>query len=324
MSRKRRAKSETPPNSPWPPLSRREFLARALAAGAAGILVPHAGAAGASAAEEGTMPSVWQIGCYTRPWDKHDYRTALDAIAEAGFKHVGLMTAKSATGLIISAATPIDEARQAGEEAAKRGLAIPSVYGGDIPVQKSLDAAIEALRKLIDNCAAAGAANLLMGGTGDEKLQDAYYKAVAACCDYAAGKKVGMSVKPHGGLNATGPQCRKVIERVGHKNFRLWYDPGNIFYYSDGQLDPVADAATVDGLLVGMSVKDYKHPRDVMVTPGTGKVDFPKVMARLKQGGFTRGPLVVETLAPGDLAKTLEEARKARAFLENLVGQKSN
>jgi len=76
--------------------------------------------------------------------------------------------------------------------------------------------------------------------------------------------------------------------------------------------------------VVGMSVKDYKHPKDVSVTPGTGKVDFPAVMARLKQGGFTHGPLVVETLAPGDLAGTLEEAKKARAFLENLVGQKSN
>ena len=57
-----------------------------------------------------------------------------------------------------------------------------------------------------------------------------------------------MSVKPHGGQNATGPQCRKLIEQVGHKNFRLWYDPGNIFYYSDGNLDPVDDSATVDGL----------------------------------------------------------------------------
>ena len=31
----------------------------------------------------------YRIGCYTRPWDKYDYRVALDAIAEAGFKYVG-------------------------------------------------------------------------------------------------------------------------------------------------------------------------------------------------------------------------------------------
>jgi len=303
------------------PLSRRALLARTLGAGAAGLVACHGVPSALFSAEEPAMKSPWQIGCYTRPWAAHEYRVALDAIAEAGFKHAGLMTTKSKTGLVISVATTLEEARQAGEEAKKRGLGIPSVYGGDIPVAKSLEAGIEGLRKLIDNCAAAGAANLLMGGTGDPNLQEAYYKAIAECGDYAAAKKLGLSVKPHGGLNSTGPQCRKVVERVGHKSFGLWYDPGNIFYYSDGRLDPVADAATVDGLVVGMSVKDYVPPKNVDVTPGTGKVDFRAVMARLKKGGFTGGPLVIETLAPGDLARTLEEARKGLKFVQDLVGQ---
>jgi sugar phosphate isomerase/epimerase len=158
----------------------------------------------------------------------------------------------------------------------------------------------------------------MLGGVTEDKLYEPYYKTVAECCDYAAAHGVGLSIKPHGGSNATGPQCRKAIERVGHKSFRLWYDPGNIFYYSDGALDPVADAATVDGLVAGMSVKDFLPPKEVMVTPGTGKVDFPKVLGRLKQGGFTRGPLVVECLKAGDLAQTTGEAKKARLFLEGL------
>jgi sugar phosphate isomerase/epimerase len=145
---------------------------------------------------------------------------------------------------------------------------------------------------------------------------------VAECCDYAASKGVGLSVKPHGGQNATGPQCRRIIEQVGHKNFRLWYDPGNIYYYSDGKLDPVTDAATVDGLVVGMSVKDFKPPKEVLVTPGTGQVNFREVFARLKQGGFTRGPLIVECLERGDLAHIAAEAKKARQFMEELTGQK--
>lgn len=161
----------------------------------------------------------------------------------------------------------------------------------------------------------------MMGGVGDPKLHGPYYKAIAETCGYAAERKIGISVKPHGGTNATGPQCRKVIEEVGRKNFGLWYDPGNILFYSEGKVDPVADAATVDGIVVGMSVKDYKHPKEVMVTPGTGQVDFPAVLARLKKGGFTSGPLVVETLAPGNLPALLEEAKKARKFLEGLVAE---
>jgi len=250
--------------------------------------------------------------------------SAAGKMPEAGFKYAGLMTAKSKNNLVISVATTLEEAEQVGREARKRGLKIPSVYGGGIPVDKSLEAGIEGLRKLIDNCAACGAGNLLMGGVGNEKLFNVYYKAIAECCDYAAEKGIGISVKPHGGLNATGPQCRKTIEMVNHKNFRIWYDPGNIYYYSDGKRDPVTDAASVDGLVVGMYVKDYKHPKKVDLTPGTGMVDFPAVMARLKQGGFTGGPLVVECLEPGDMEQTLAEAKKVRQFLEELTCQKTS
>jgi sugar phosphate isomerase/epimerase len=291
-------------------MSRREMLGRTLVVGA---LAPQL----ASALSRSAQP--WRIGCYTRPWGQHEYPVALDAIAEAGFKYAGLMTTKSPTNLVISVDTPLEEARKVGEECKKRKLSVPSLYGGGIPVEKSLEAGIQGLRRLIDNCVAAGAENLMMGGVSEPNLEGAYYKAIAECCGYAAEKGIGISVKPHGGTNATGPQCRKLIESVGRSNFRLWYDPGNIFYYSDGKLDPVNDSATVDGLIVGMSVKDFRMPKEVEVTPGTGMVNFQKVMANLKRGGFTGGPLIIECLAPGDLPQLLANAKKARAFIESVV-----
>lgn len=303
-------------------VSRRDFLDKTLKFGAASLAVSYA--LESSDVTKAASSERWQIGCYTRPWAKYDYRVALDAIAEAGFKYAGLMTTNSKSRLVISVSTTLEEAEQVGQEVKQRGMKVPSVYGGGIPVQQSLKAGIEGLRKLIDNCAACGAANLMMGGIGNDKLYNAYYKAIAECCDYAAEKNIGISVKPHGGLNATGPQCRKTIEMVGHKNFRIWYDAGNILFYSDGKLDPVDDAATVDGLVVGMCIKDYKHPRNVAITPGTGQVDFPAVLARLRQGGFTSGALVVECLDPGDLEQTLAETKKARRFLEKLTGQKTS
>ena len=299
-------------------MTRRGFLSRTMTFGTLGLAARHLDAAEITPER---AAQAWRIGCYTRPWAEHDYRIALDAIAEAGYKYVGLMTTKSPNRLVISVDTTLEDAKEVGDECKIRHLLIPSAYGGDIPVGTSIEAGIQGLRKLIDNCAAAGVGNLMMGGIGDEKLYDAYYGAIRACCDYAAEKGLGMSVKPHGGSNSSGPQCRKVIEKVGHKNFRLWYDPGNIFYYSDGKLDPVDDAATVDGLVVGMSVKDYRQPKVVDLTPGTGQVDFPKVMARLRQGGFTSGPLIVECLAPGDLPHLLGQAKQAREFVEGLVVQ---
>lgn len=287
-------------------VSRREFIGAALAATAGAVL-------GRAAA-----PPRWQMGCYTRPWAQFDYHVAFDGIAAAGFKYVGLMTTKSPTSLIVSLHTTPAEAAVIRGEARQRGLKIISMWADQFSTEKTDD-----LKHLIENSAACGCPNLLLGGT-DEKRADAYYKIVAECCDFAASKGVGLAVKPHGGTNANGARCRRIIDQIGNKNFRLWYDPGNIFYYSDGKLDPVDDAAAVDGVVGGMSVKDFRAPKEVEITPGTGQVNFAKVLARLKQGGFTHGPLVVECLDNhGDLAHINAEAVKARELLEALTKQKA-
>ena len=292
--------------------SRREFLHATAALALTGIADP----SNAFAADNAN----YQLGCYTRPWDQFEYRVALDGIAEAGFKHAGLMTAKGKSWILITVDSTPEEVSAIAAEVTKRGLKTISIYGGDFPVAKSIEAGIAGLKTLIDHCALCSCPNLLLGGTTDDKLVQPYYKVVMECCDYAASKGVGLSIKPHGGQNATGPQCRQLIEQVGRKNFRLWYDPGNIFYYSDGKLDPVEDSATVDSLVVGMSVKDYLPPKEVLVTPGQGRVKFREVFTNLKNGGFTRGPLVVECLARGDTpAKVTAEARQARQFVESLL-----
>jgi sugar phosphate isomerase/epimerase len=291
--------------------SRREVLRTGVALGAW-----HMGLPWVSAAANG---SDFQIGCYTRPWDKHDYRVALDGIARAGFRYAGLMTAKCETWVLITVDSTPEAVAAIAEDVKQRGLKTLSLYGGDFPVARSIEAGMAGLKTLINHCVVCDCPNLLLGGTGDEKLVKDYYKVVSECCDYAAAKGVGMSIKPHGGQNATGAQCRKIIEQVGHSNFKLWYDPGNIYYYSDGQRDPVADAVDVDGLVVGMSVKDFLPPKEVLVTPGQGQVKFKAVMNRLKLGGFRQGPLIVECLHVGDLEHLHVEAQKARQFIETLI-----
>jgi sugar phosphate isomerase/epimerase len=286
-------------------VTRREFIGSALVATASAMF---------SRASETLR---WKIGCYTRPWAQYDYRVAFDGIADAGFKYVGLMTTKSKSNLIISLSTTPEEAAAIGAEAKQRGLKVISMWADQFSTDNT-----DGLKHLIENSAACGCSNLLLGGT-DEKHADAYYKIVAECCDYAAAKGVGLGVKPHGGSNANGALCRKIIDQIGHKNFRLWYDPGNVFYYSDGKLDPVDDAAAVAGVVAGMIVKDFRPPKDVELTPGTGKVNFAKVLSRLQKDGFTHGPLVVECLDHGDLDHVNAEAVKARRFMEALTGQKA-
>ena len=287
------------------PLSRRHFIGQ--------IVVATTGITIISAAK---TPR-WQIGCYTRPWAGLDYQVAFDGIAAAGFKYAGLMSGK--TGNIVTKDTTPEQANVIAGEAKSRGLKIASVYGGNFDVRKSIDTGIEGLKNLINTAEICDCSNLLLAGIATPELVDNYYKVVAECCDYAADKGVIITVKPHGPLNSTGRECRPLVDKIGHKNFRLWYDPGNIYYYSDGKINPVDDAGEVNGLVSGMSVKDFRMPKDVDVTPGTGMVDFPGVMARLKKGGFKKGPLIVECLNKGDLSNTNSEARKTREFLEKLM-----
>ena len=302
--------------TPAKPTSRRRFLRQSFLVGGAAWAASQTVACRAP----GQAPEPrWQIGCYTRPWDQFEYRTALDGIAEAGFKYAGIMTAKTKTWLLLTVDSSLEDAATVGEEIRKRGLKPASLYAGEFPVAQSIAAGVEGLQKLINLSVACGAPNLMLAGVGDVKLYDTYFKVIAEGCDYAAAKGVGLSMKPHGGFIATGAQLRQGIERVGHKNFRVWYDPGNIFYYSDGKLDPVNDVASVAGLVAGVSVKDFRLPKEVLVTPGTGMVDFRRVFEGLQQGGFRRGPLLVECLERGDAAKVTAEAVKARQFLEELT-----
>ncbi len=296
-------------------ITRRALLQHAAGVGAYAILGTRAFADIAA-----TQPADrWRIGCSTRPWDKYDYPIAFEAIAQAGFRYVGLMTANTPSGRVIHPESTVPEIAKVRDELDRNKLRVITVYGGQIPVAGSPRAGVDALRNLIERSAAVGSESLMLGGIDKANLYEAYYKTVAECCDLAADKHVMLVLKPHGGLNADGPQCRKAIEKVGHRNFRLWYDAGNIYYYSDGKVDPVADAPSVAGLVAGWCIKDYKHPREVFVNPGDGKVDFPAVLAQLRKGGFTQGPLMVETIAPGHLTQLQENASNARLFVENLV-----
>jgi sugar phosphate isomerase/epimerase len=263
------------------------------------------------------------FGCYTRPWSDFEYKVAFDEIARAGYKAVGLMTTKSENRLIISIEHSVEQARTVGEQAKKRGLSIVSAWGGRFNGEKSVEAGVAGLQKLVDNCEACGCTSLLIGGTKNQEIFDQYYTAVAESCDYAQEKGVELALKPHGGLNTTGAQCRQIIEKVNHPNFRLWYDPGNIYYYTDGELEPVNDAPVVAGLVTGMCVKDYKHPKQVAVTPSTGQVNFQSVLEILQRGGFTGGPMVVETLEPGELDELHTRATQTLAWLKELTGQTS-
>ncbi len=172
---------------------------------------------------------------------------------------------------VIAVETTLEEAAEVGEEAQRRGLTITNVYGAGLAEESP-----EGLRKLIDNCQAARAQSVLLSGIGSEQTYEACCRTVAECCDYAAEKRIAVVLKPHGGMTGTGPQIRDAAKRVNRANFTVMYDPGNIYYYSQGRIDPVEDVKAVAGLVTGVSVKDYLPPDKRGSPPGPARWIFPR------------------------------------------------
>jgi sugar phosphate isomerase/epimerase len=257
----------------------------------------------------------WHIGCYTRAWGSRNYLIALDGMVESGFKYAGLSTHDK--GRVVDRDTPADVAFTVGEEIRKRGLRLVTLSGGSFDANAPVEEGITQLRNLIDNAVRCGAPVIQLNDIAKPELEPTFYKVISECCDYGLEKKVLITVKPHG---STGAQCRAHVDRINNKNFKLWYDPGNVAYYTEGKVDPVDDADSLDGVVVGMAVKDFKLPKNVNVTPGTGMVNFEKLIARLVQGGFTGGPLIIECLDTGEVPFVNGEARKAREYLERITG----
>jgi sugar phosphate isomerase/epimerase len=122
-------------------------------------------------------------------------------------------------------------------------------------------------------------------------------------------------MKPHGGSSGASEEIIGGIKKVGHPNFKIWYDAGNIIHYTGK--DPVEELKPIVQYVTGFCAKDCAQLKgDVMLQFGTGKVDFAGVFRVLKAAGF-KGPIMVEGCAPGDTPEAI--AANARANREFLV-----
>jgi L-ribulose-5-phosphate 3-epimerase len=111
----------------------------------------------------------------------------------------------------------------------------------------------------------------------------------------------------------------RTMQDVGLDNQGVNLDPANLILY--GKANPV-DALDVFGTLVrGMHAKDGLYPTDPHrlgeeVPIGQGKVDFPRLIRRLKELNY-RGPITIEREIEGP--QQTEDIRKAIVYLRALI-----
>ncbi len=294
-------------------MNRREFLRTAAAAAAgATCAMPEA----ESAAKAGGVR--WAIGCFNRPWTQWDLDTALKGVRDAGYRVTGLLSRTREDPFIGSEATP-EYLEGLKKKLATHGLtanlgALHTKH--DIPLEDS----VRDLYKQIDNAHTLSLKYLMSFGIDNQERLDHYYRVMAAAAAYAQPRGMKVVVKPHGGGSGASDDLLRCLEKVNHPNFSVWYDAGNIIYYTGK--DPIAELERVARHVTGFCAKDCGQPKgEVMIQFGTGKVDFKGVFGKLKAAGF-KGPVMVECCALGPTPDVVTANAKAnREFLEKVLAE---
>ena len=255
-----------------------------------------------------------QIGCFNRPWSQWDYEIALAGIQAAGYEHTGLMY--QGNKLLVRTDSSPDEILEMKDLIESHELH-PAVVLGDPPLDLPVEQAAERFCRLIDSVHLLGASYVLTCGTMNEEEYETYYEVTARCCDYAAQQEVMLTLKPHGGISATARECLTAVERIDHPNFAIYYDPGNVHFYT-GE-DAAQDIKLIANYVVGICVKDCTGFEDeVMITVGEGLVDFESVFDTLKDAGFT-GPVTVECVGGETPEQVNAAAEQTYEFVASLL-----
>ncbi len=292
-------------------MNRRTFLERTILGGAATTL-------GLSLSPPLGASVHWPIGCFNRPWTTWSFDDALKQIKAAGYETTGLLTRTKDEPFIGADATP-EYLATLKQRLAASGLkanmgALRSRH--TIP----LDESIKEVHRQVENAEALALTYLLTFGVDKPTEYEHYYRVMSDAAAYAQERRIKLVMKPHGGSSGASEEIVAAMNAVRHPNFKIWYDAGNIIYYTGK--DPVEELKPVAHQVTGFCAKDCGAPNsDVMIQFGTGKVDFLGVFRTLNGAGFT-GPIMVECCKVGATAEeTMANARANRSFLENVLAQ---
>jgi sugar phosphate isomerase/epimerase len=290
-------------------MNRRELLRHAIVAGA--VLGPSRWPALGASVD-------WPIGCFNRPWTTWSFDDALRQIRAAGYHTVGLLTRTKDEPFIAADASPEYLAglkqRIAGSGLKANMAALRSLH--NIP----LDDSIKEVRRQIEHADALALTYLLSFGVDRPEEYGHYYKVMSDAAAYAQERRIKLVMKPHGGSSGASDEIVAAIKAVQHQNFRVWYDAGNIIYYTGK--DPVEELKPIARYVTGFCAKDCGAVTgDVMIQFGAGKVDFAAVFGTLKAAGFD-GPIMVECCKIGATPEeTATNAQANRMFLEKVLAQ---
>ena len=216
----------------------------------------------------------WPIGCFNRPWTKWSFDETLKQIKAAGYKSTGLLSRTREEPFIGAEATP--EYLQALKARIQTAGLTASMGALRSRHDIALEDSIREVRKQVDNAHFLSLKYVLSFGTDKPEEFAHYVKVMSDAAAFAKEKDIKLVMKPHGGISGSSAEILRVIKEVNHRNFSIWYDAGNIIYYTGK--DPVTEIDPIAQHITGFCAKDCGEPKgEVMIQFGTGKVDFAAV-----------------------------------------------
>ncbi|NSW56887.1 MAG: sugar phosphate isomerase/epimerase [Armatimonadetes bacterium] len=258
------------------------------------------------------------LGATTRPWNTFSYQTACESIAKAGYSDVAVFANEGK--IPVNSETSVEEAKAVADFTRSAGL-VPSLLISGVKLDIPVDESVADYCRLIDAAAALGARWLMNCGTENPATYDDFREIMRQCAPYAESKGVALNMKPHGGIGLTGRMMAETVELVGHPNFSICFDPGNIIYYTKGAATPEVELRDVAPYVTTCIIKDciiIDGKPDVWILPGEGLVDFRAVLSGLAQAGFV-GPLYVECLGGSELEDINHRAARTHSFVSEIV-----
>jgi sugar phosphate isomerase/epimerase len=206
------------------------------------------------------------------------------------------------------------------------GREVWDFYGGPLTIglvpRETREARIAHIKKASDFAKQCGIAAVQTHcGFIPENPNDPVYKETVTAMRDVAGycKRNGQNFRYETGQE-TPIALVRAIQDVGLDNQGVNFDLANLILY--GKANPVDAIELLGPYVQGIHAKDGLWPTNPKelgqeVPIGKGKVDFPRIIGRLKELNY-RGAVTIEREISGP--QQVEDVRAAKAYLEKLIG----
>lgn len=271
----------------------------------------------------------FQLGAMTIPYLRWSFDRALEGIARAGLRSVGLRPGHADGPLLPDEPTAADY-RAVRDRIARHGLTPALMFARSSPGDPAAG-----LRRDVDAVAELGIPFLLvvppspapkfsqrrLGEMAWFAQVEEWFRALTPAVRRAERRGVTIVLKPHGGIAGTGEDLAAIVERLGSPAVRVCYDPGNVAYYEGVRPEP--DLPPVADLVRAVCIKDHRGGQGVVdfPTPGDGDIDHAAIFRALRDADFA-GPCLIERIdGLATPEETDRELARGREYLERIVAE---